>query len=304
MAGPGADGSFVLADGRVLEYWEGGDPAGRGSIFHPGTPVSRVLGRWGHDAAVAAGVRLVSVSRPGYGGSTMTTRVPSLMAVGRDTAALASHLGLDGYAVFGSSGGAPFAVATAVADPGAVRALGAVGGIGPWRLFDPPSANAEDRACLALLDAGDVAGAWDRMHRSAEEHLGALGPDDAVDVILSGDAGSLVHDEGYRAIWADNMRVVLGNLDGYTSDNLAWGAHWDVDPGEVVAPCRLWYGAVDHHCPPTHGQWYADRIADARLIVFTDGGHFDVIDAHWPEVLTGLLSIWGSAAAGRTADRT
>ena len=54
----------------------------------------------------------------------MSTGAPSLMAVGRDTAALASQLGLDGYAVFGSSGGAPFAVASAVADPGAVRRSG------------------------------------------------------------------------------------------------------------------------------------------------------------------------------------
>jgi pimeloyl-ACP methyl ester carboxylesterase len=292
MSGPGSEGSLVLADGRALEYWEGGDPAGRGVIFHPGTPVSRVLGRWGHDAAGAAGVRLVSVSRPGYGGSTVTSDAPSLLAVGRDTAALAAHLGLEGYAVFGSSGGAPFAVATAVADPGAVRALGAVGGIGPWRLLDPSSANPEDRACLALLDTGDVAGAWARMQRSAEEQLGALTLDDAVDVILAGEESSLIHDEGYRAIWADNMRVVLDNLDGYTWDNLAWGGTWDVDPREVVAPSLLWYGAADEHCPLAHGQWYADRIANSRLIVLACDGHIDVIDAHWPEVLAGLLRMW------------
>ena len=176
MAGPGFEGSVVLADGRVLEYWEGGDPAGPGMIFHPGTPATRVFGRWGHDAAVAAGVRLVSVNRPGYGGSTMITGEPSLLAVGRDTASLAAHLDLDQYAVFGSSGGAPFAVATAIADPSAVCALGSVGGVGPWRLLDPPSTNPEDRACLALLDAGEVAGAWNCMHRTAEERLGALHP--------------------------------------------------------------------------------------------------------------------------------
>jgi pimeloyl-ACP methyl ester carboxylesterase len=225
----------------------------------------------------------------------MSTGAPSLMAVGRDTAALASQLGLDGYAVFGSSGGAPFAVASAVADPGAVRALGSVGGIGPWRLLDPPSANPGDRARLALLDAGDLAGAWARMHRSAEDQFGGLDVDAAAEEILSGDASALVHDERYRAVWADNMHVVLKNFDGYTLDNLAWGATWDVDPREVAAPSLLWYGALDHHCPPAHGQWYADRIANAELIVFPDGGHFDVIDAHWPEVLAGLLSIWGSA---------
>lgn len=225
----------------------------------------------------------------------MTAGAPSLLAVGRDTVSLAAHLGLDGYAVFGSSGGAPFAVATAVADPGAVRAFGAVGGIGPWRLLDPPSANPEDRACLALLDAGDITGAWSCMRRSAEEQLGTIGLVDAVDEILSGDTSSLLHDERYRALWADNMRGVLENLDGYTFDNLAWGGTWDVEPREVIAPSLLWYGARDDSCPPNHGQWYADRIANARSVVFPTGGHFDVIDAHWPEVLAGLLRIWGQA---------
>jgi pimeloyl-ACP methyl ester carboxylesterase len=294
MAAPGFEASLVLDDGRVLEYWEGGDPEGRGMIFHPGTPVTRLLGRWGHNAAVAAGVRLVSVSRPGYGGSTMTADAPSLLAVGRDTAALAAHLGLDGYAVFGSSGGGPFAVATAAADLGTVRALGVVGGVGPWRLLDPPAANPEDRKCLALLDSGDIAGAWACLHRTSEKELGGLVTlEDAVDAILSGDESSLIHDEGYRAIWADSMRVVLDNLDGYTFDNLAWGGAWDVDPRDVVAPTLLWYGEADQHCPPAHGQWYADRITGSQLIIFPSEGHVDVIDSHWPEVLAGLLRIWG-----------
>ena len=70
MTGPGHDASFRLPDGRALEYWDGGDPGGRAVIFQPGTPMTRVLGRWGHDAR---------------------------------------HLGLDEFAVFGSSGGGPFA---------------------------------------------------------------------------------------------------------------------------------------------------------------------------------------------------
>lgn len=291
MVGAGHDASHVLADGRVIEYWEGGDPDGRAMILQPGTPVTRVLGRWGHDAAVAAGVRLVAVSRPGYGGST-TTETPSLSAVGRDTAALAAHLGLDGYAVFGSSGGGPFAVATALSDPGGVRALGVVGGIGPWRLLEAPAHLPEDREILALLDAGDVAGAWEGFRRQSQDDLGGAALDDAVGLMFTGEESSLIHDERYRAIWADNMRVVLENLDGDVFDNLAWGGIWDADPRHVEAPSLLWYGELDEHCPPAHGQWYADRIAGSQLIVFPSGGHFDIIDGHWPEVLAGLLRIW------------
>jgi pimeloyl-ACP methyl ester carboxylesterase len=290
---PGNDASFVLPDGRVVEYWEGGDPAGRPMIMHPGTPATRLAGRWGHQAAVSAGVRLVSVSRPGYGGSTMTSDAPSLLGWGKDTAMLASHLGMDEYAVFGISGGGPFAVATALADPGAVHALGIVSGVGPWRLLSDPSTYPEDRECLALLDAGDVAGSRACILALAEKEWGglrALDDDARVDALLAGEDSPLVHDEGYRALWADNMRVVLSNFDGYVFDNLAWGGIWDIDPTDVSAPTFLCYGSLDHDLAAGH--WYTDRIADAELVIFPGEGHLDVCDNHWPEVLGSLLPIW------------
>jgi pimeloyl-ACP methyl ester carboxylesterase len=66
-----------------------------------------------------------------------------------------------------------------------------------------------------------------------------------------------------------------------------------VDPRDVVAPSLLWYGEDDPSDPPAVGQWYADRIAGSRLSVFPGEGHLDVCDTHWPEVLAGLLRIWG-----------
>ena len=242
MAGPGRDSSLTLPDGRTIAFWDGGDPAGLGMVLHPGTPESRVMGKWGHDAAASAGVRLVAIDRPGYGGSTPTAEI-SLLGTGRDTAAVAAHLGLDQYAVFGLSGGGPFALATAVADAVHVRALGIVGGIGPWRVMDPLR-DPDGTKCLALLDAGDVAGAWECMRRDVEL---AYGPfvelDDAAlaDAVLAriGGGSRVSDDEAYRAIWAENMRVFLPNIDGMAFDNLAWGARWDVDPADVVAPTML-----------------------------------------------------------------
>jgi pimeloyl-ACP methyl ester carboxylesterase len=281
----------------VLEYWEGGDPGGRGLILHPGTPATGWLGRWGHQAAISAGVRLVSVNRPGYGGSSViTTEAPSLLGVGGDTAALAAHLGLDEYAVLGISGGGPFAVATAVADPSTVRALGVAGGVGPWRLLDPPSVLPDYRECLALLDAGDIAGAWAGFRLLTEREYGdfpALDDSARVDAILAGDESPLIHNDDYRAIWADAIPVVLRNLDGCTFDNLAWGGSWDIDPRDIVAPSWFWYGELDEGQPPAYGEWFTERIANSQLTVFPGEGHLDVCDAHWPEVLAGLLRIWG-----------
>jgi pimeloyl-ACP methyl ester carboxylesterase len=296
MAASGRDDSVVLSDGRVMEYWDGGDPRGRPMIMQPGTPETRLMATWGHDAAVSAGVRLLSVNRPGYGRST-SIQEPSLLRVGLDTAAMAEQLGLDAYAVFGLSGGGPFAVANAVADPGHVRALGIIGGTGPWRLLDGPSKDPDGYACLAMADAGDLAGAWDCMRRDVDRAYGRLVElDDAarVDGMLTdiSDGSQLLDDNRYRSLWADNIRVVLQNVEGSTFDNLAWGVHWDVDPRDVAAPTLLWYGELDTPCPPAHGRWYADRIADADLVILPGEGHVDVIDRHWPDVLTRLLALW------------
>jgi pimeloyl-ACP methyl ester carboxylesterase len=293
MSGPGLDASVTLGDGRVLEYWEGGDPDGRPVVYHPGTPVTRLLGRWGHEAAVAAGVRLVAINRPGYGASTLARGVPSLRAVGTDTVEVATRLGMAEFAVFGCSGGGPYACATAIVGSAMVRALGVVGGVGPWRILDDPSSAAEDRACLALLDAGDAAGAWACLAQTVEDERRHLTPGQFVDAVFDGDASSLTQDPAYRELWARNVRDVQQHPDGYTYDNLAWGGRWDIDPHDVVAPSLLFYGTDDGHCPAEqHGQWYADRITGSSLVVVSSTGHMDVIDAHWPEVLAGLLRIW------------
>jgi pimeloyl-ACP methyl ester carboxylesterase len=290
----GRNAAIVLPDGRTLEYWDGGDPNGRPTIYHPGTPVTRVLGRWGHEAAVAAGVRLIAINRPGYGGSSTVPGTPSLLGVGRDTAALADRLGLAEFAVFGASGGGPFAVATAIAAPAAVRAVGVVGGTGPWRLLSDESWGAEDRACLAVLDSGDASGARACFHRQVEEERAQLTPEAFYEAVVAGDPSAIVRDAGYRALWLENLRDVQRNPDGYVDDNIAWGGAWDVDPRDVVAPTLLWFGTVDTRCSHDgHGQWYAERIAGSELITLPGAAHFEVIDGRWPEVLEGLLRVWG-----------
>ena len=147
--------------------------------------------------------------------------------------------------------------------------------------------------------AGDVTGAWECMSQDAARAYRGLTAQDAavrVDAIMAeiGDRSRLLDDVDYRALWAANIRVVLGNLDGSVRDNLAWGAAWDVDPRDVSAPTRLWYGESDTPCPPAHGRWYADRIPGAELVILPGAGHVDVIDGHWPDVLAGLLAIWGN----------
>ena len=290
----GNDASLTLPGGRAIDYFDGGDPSGRPIFFQPGSPNTRIMGKLWHPAARAAGVRLVSVSRPGYGGSTPIADRPTLSAVGRDLAALATSLGLDEYAVVGSSGGGPFAVAAAAVDPRRVRALGVVAGAGPWRDLEDPSVEPEERACLALLDGGDLAGARAGLRHLVENvwqaGLRELDGDARLNAWLGDDP--LAGDEAYRAVMADAMQAVLEGTEGAVFDALAIGAGWDIDLRALQAPTLLWYGGADDVCSVAYGRWYAERIANAELVVFPDEDHLAVGGNHRPEVLAALLEAW------------
>ena len=211
-------------------------------------------------------------------------------------------LGMEEYAVMGTSGGGPFAAATAVADPDRVRGVAIVAGGGPWRELTPPDpddeADTRERAVLALLDDGDVDGARERFLAMVTEELsGLVGLDDEarVDAFFGGHGPTAPY---RRSLWAANLAEVVERPDGYVLDNLAWGGPWDIDPGRITAPTTLWYGDADFLVPVASGEWYAERITGAELVVLPNEGHMEVCSDHATEQLTALLDRWGGPSLG------
>ena len=142
-----------MADGRDVEYVEVGDPSGQPVVHLHGTPGTAGSGALLEDAARRNGVRLLAVSRPGYGRSTTT---PPGLGVARDVGELASGLGIEEFAVLGVSGGGPFALATAAALPARVRRVLIAASPGPVHLLAPQHLEPDDVQALELLAAGDV----------------------------------------------------------------------------------------------------------------------------------------------------
>ena len=93
-------------------------------LFFHGCPDTRLAARPGDDAARRLGVRLVAVSRPGYGQSDAAAS--GHLSVADDTAAVADLLGIDRFAVLGMSVGGPYALACAARHPDRVTAAGVV----------------------------------------------------------------------------------------------------------------------------------------------------------------------------------
>ncbi|HVA08511.1 MAG TPA: alpha/beta fold hydrolase, partial [Acidimicrobiales bacterium] len=101
---------LVLGGGRRLDVRVSGPPDGMPLVFHHGTPGARVPFRAIERAAHARGLRLLTLSRPGYGEST---RLPGRPVAGivPDVSAALDAIGADRCLVAGWSGGGPHALA-------------------------------------------------------------------------------------------------------------------------------------------------------------------------------------------------
>jgi pimeloyl-ACP methyl ester carboxylesterase len=121
---------FTLPDGRTLDYSIDGAKDGFPFVFIHGTPgsVNSTLPSLKH-LCKQKGLKIISMSRAGYGDSTRHAgrRVIDNVA---DVQALLEHLGVETCVAGGWSGGGPHVLALAAKLPGVKAAL-CVAGVAP-----------------------------------------------------------------------------------------------------------------------------------------------------------------------------
>lgn len=256
-------------------------------LCHP-APGSRTLDP-DPAATAAAGVRLVSLDRPGYGGSTPVPdgAVPSIPGAADDVAAALDHLGVGRAAVAGWSAGGRIALGLAARRPEMVRSVAVVATPAPQDEVPwiPPEH-------LALLDPlrEDLAGATAVLTGVFAE-MAAMPPEAAAALISGGptDEAVLAADPGVR----DRLAAMLGEAlaqgaVGMAADIVSYTiVDWGFDPAVVAAPTTLVYGEADGVAGPAHGEWYAGRVPGADLRVVAGAGHLVGVTA-WGEVLAAL----------------
>ncbi|KAI0465999.1 alpha/beta hydrolase [Xylaria cf. heliscus] len=124
--------TLKLPDGRVLGFAEYGSPTGKPIFFFHGFPSSRLEADGILKLVHRQDLRIIAPERPGFGLSTFQPqhRITDWPA---DVRALATHLGLDRFAILGGSGGAPYALACARAFPAeTLSAVGLLAPAAPW----------------------------------------------------------------------------------------------------------------------------------------------------------------------------
>lgn len=272
-----------LPDGRGLAY-EDGDPNGVPVLLFHGAPGSRLF-RPRASETEAAGVRLITFDRPGYGLSD-PVETPSLIGVARDALTLMESLGIARFSVVAWSGGGPAAAATARCAPDQVTSLALV-------------------SCPGPLD--EVPGAWDALgdyrrptaemarrepHRSVRSVARHMEPFLADPISFLGrgtgpDAPIRADKELGPMLAAQVTEALRPGPDGIAADLISMWLPWEFRLSDIRVPTAVFHAALDAH-NEADARTYAAQVPEATLRIWPDAGHLGIL-AHWPEVLEASI---------------
>lgn len=241
-------------------------------------------------ATAAAGIRLLGVDRPGYGGSdavaagfaTVAAAADDAAAVLRDVLACGATAGVAGW-----SAGGRVALALAARHPDLVGGVAVIGTPAPDEQV--PWVGEQVRAAIAALrglpaDAAHaaLAEAFAPMLRGPREgRPGLVGIGAADAAVLAGAGVAQRLDDMLDAALAAGATGMVQDVAGYTL------APWGFDPAEVRARVLLGYGAADALAGPEHGRWWRRALPSARLEVVAQVGHLAVVP-FWGRALAPL----------------
>lgn len=257
--------------GRTLRVREEGDATGVPVFGLHGTPGSRVMHPLHIEAARRQRVRLLSYDRPGYGGST-EQRGRSVGDAADDVAAIADHLGLDRFGVWGHSGGGAPALACAARLGPRIVAAASLAGVAPYPAegLDPMEgageANREDFELMLRDPAG-----WETKSAEEARQMAEATPDmvrGLLRTLCTPVDQARLTDDLVAFFVVQGREALRHGWAGIRDDSLAGVRPWGFELASIRVPVQLWHGDQDRFVPVSHGRWMAARIRG--------------VDAHFP----------------------
>jgi pimeloyl-ACP methyl ester carboxylesterase len=283
-----AGGRLRLKDGRMLGYAEFGDPAGAPVFYFHGVPGVRVALVGRPADYTTAGIRLITLDRPGSG---VSSRKPgwTLLDWPDDIQQLAKGLGFNRFGIIAESGGGPFGLACAYQLSDSLTSVVISSGAGP---MNRPGARRGikrlNRLVMHMLPRKPVAALL-------LDTLGALylrWPDFTVDSLLCHDSPAT----DMQLLALDEVRESTRRMLSYATRNGVGGlvdelallvAPWGFNPQEIPIGIRFWHGDADNTVPLHVARYLASVIPGSSLVVCPGEGHM-VMARHLPEILDAV----------------
>jgi pimeloyl-ACP methyl ester carboxylesterase len=237
-------------------------------------------------------VRLISLDRPGYGGSDPVTGSSwsTVDSAADDAIGVLEKLAGPPVGVVGWSAGGRVALAIAARRPDLVDRVVVIATPAPDEVVGwiPP----EHRELLDALrgEPAEVANA-----RLAQA-LAGLVPDDPASAQAMSSLAAAPADEQYLArepALRERLASMLAlgfeqGATGLAADIAGYCLRpWGFEPANARAKTLLVYGEADPLVGPEHGRWWRDQLPDATLLIAPNMGHL-AIAAHWASALEHL----------------
>jgi pimeloyl-ACP methyl ester carboxylesterase len=284
---------LAIGDTHVVELLVAGPESGIPVLVHHGTPGARLDFPFFIDTVLERGLRYVSYSRPGYGGSTRQAG-RSVADCAEQAAAVLDHLGAERFYSFGWSGGGPHALACAAELGDRVIAAATLAGVAPygadgldWMNGMGPENIAEFGAALAGPDT---------LKSSLAEQLPALRNVTGAQIVEA--LGGLVSEVDQQALTGELGDVLATNfreglregLWGWLDDDLAFTRDWGFQLTSISAPVDVWQGAQDRMVPFAHGRWLTQHIPTARARLEPEEGHISLALRYFERIIDTLVA--------------
>ena len=284
---------LTVAGGRSLDVFVVGAEGAPLVVNIPGTPEGHVLLPSVEEAAALAGIRIVSLARPGYAGST---RMPgrTVADVVPDVLAAVDALGVERFAVVGASGGGPHALACGALAGDRCAAVAVVSGVGPWAakgldfLAGMGEGNEVEFGAALRGEAPlrDLLVPW----RGEMVSAGPEGTFAAMQSVLSPPDREIFTGAVAEHMHESISLALQAGVDGWIDDDLAFTQPWGFELANVRVPVFLWQGEQDLMVPPAHGRWLADALPTCRARLLPDDGHLTMILNRAGEILADLAA--------------
>lgn len=302
---PALEGTVAVRDGRRLSFAEYGSTHGPVVLWMHGTPgARRQIPLEAREYAVAHGIRLIGIDRPGIGTST-SHLYPDIADWTHDLEIFADTLGIDTMRLVGLSGGGPYVLAAAHALPDRVRAVGVLGGVAPT--VGPEAVEGglvRLGVQLAPLVSAVRVPAGVAMTRSIRLVRPLAGR--ALDLYAAlqpeGDKSLLARPE-FKAMFLDDLlNGSRFQSSAPLNDLLLFARDWGFRVAEVDVPVHWWHGDADHIVPFAHGAHVVDLIPGAVLTPIEGESHLGGLSIA-RDVIGTLLQTGSSAevVAGTTS---
>jgi len=284
-----------LPDGRRIDFTVSGPADGVPLVFHHGTPGAKTKARHIERAAHDRGLRLVGLSRAGYGDST---RRPGrdVADIAVDVASILDQLGARRCLVAGASGGGPHSLATAALLPDRVAGAAVIAGITP-----PDAAGLDFLAGMGeqnIVEFGQAREGEAVLRPALAAEAPALRRADvagliaALDTLLPDVDRAVLTDEFGADMVKNFAEALRTGVDGWVDDDLAFVKPWGFDLTAIRVPTFVWHGVEDKMAPFAHGEWLAANIPGVKPHLMSGHGHLSIgvreIGAMLDELMTTL----------------